>query len=131
VPYVNHSRVTKWTLAEIADMLATDDAFMEKAIVNLHNRQTELEKQVRDTYVDNERGLQVADAKVFSAFAEKILRESKEGKVFGTILSHNEKKFARRPWHRAKTPIPTICKYRRQVLSMIEAQAKRRMNALQ
>jgi hypothetical protein len=117
MPYVNYKKQTPWTAEQIAYMLATDDAWLERAIVALHDRQIELEKMTRTTYVKNEVGLQVADAILFSKFAEKI----KSGKH----LSETEKKMARRPWSRPKTPIPTICKYRHQVLQMIEAAARK------
>lgn len=118
MPYVNYKRKTTITTETIAHLLATDDSWLERAIVVLHDRQTELERQARETLaIRNEIGLQRADALLFSAYAEKI----KSGKH----LSETEKRMARRPWHRPKFPIPTICKYRHQILDIIEAKARR------
>lgn len=127
MPYVNHNKVTAWTTEQVAYMLATDDRWLERAIVALHRRQTDLEQRVRETFNKNEIGLQVADARLFSAYAEKIQRLASEGREIGTCLSETEKREARRPWARPRIPIPTICKYRQQVLDMIEANAKAKM----
>jgi len=122
--YIDYSRVTTITLSEISERLATDDKWLETAIVRLHARQTELEKLTRTTYDLNEVGLQQADAKLFSTFADKIARRIAAGMKLGECLSEFDKAQARRPWNRPHTPIPTICKYRRQVLDMIEKSAK-------
>lgn len=114
------------TIDEISYLLATDDAWLEKAIVALHHRQTDLEKQTRATYIDNEVGMQVADALTFSRFAEKIKKARNCGSNWGECLSEVEKRYARRPWHRGKTPKPTICKYRVQIWKMIEAKGGNR-----
>lgn len=118
MPYVNYKRLTTITLDQIAHMLATDDVWLERCIVKLHDRQTELERQARETLaIKNDIGLQRADALLFSKFAEQLKR--------GVPLNEVQKRQARRPWNRPKTPIPTICKYRRQVLEMIENAARR------
>lgn len=118
MPYVNYRRLTTITLDQVSHMLATDDDWLERAIVKLHDRQTDLERQARETLaIKNEIGLQRADALLFSKYAEQLKR--------GTHLSDAQKRTARRPWNRPKTPIPTICKYRRQVLEMIENAARR------
>jgi hypothetical protein len=110
------------TVDDINYLLATDDVWLEQAIVALHHRQTDLEKLTRATYVENEVGMQIADAKHFSRFAEKIKRLRREqNRPWGECLSDVEKRYARRPWHRGKTPKPTICKYRVQVWKMVEA----------
>ncbi len=109
----------KITVDEVNYLLATNDAMLEKAIVALHHRQTDLEKQTRSTYIENEVGLQVADARDFSRLATKIINSRRHGMVWGECLTDLEKRFARRPWHRGKTPKPTICKYRVQVWKMI------------
>ena len=62
----------KWTADQVAYKLATDDKWLELAIVRLHERQTELEKQTKSTYIKNDVGLQVADARDFSLFAKQI-----------------------------------------------------------
>lgn len=127
MPYVNYKRVTKITLEEISEFLATDDRWLERAIVVLHDRQTEVERRVRETFNKNDLGLQVADARDFSRFAEQIKREVAAGKALGTCLTESQKRHARRPWHRSKVPQPTICKYRRQILDIIEASAKAKL----
>ncbi len=124
MPYVNYNKVTPWTAEQVSYMLATNDEWLERAIVALHDRQTELERQARETLaIKNEIGLQRADALLFSKYAEKIKR--------GAHLTETEKREARRPWHRPRKPIPTICKYRVQVLDMIESAARKKIQGRQ
>lgn len=102
-------------------MLATSDSWLEKAIVALYQRQVELEKLTSSTVYLNDEGLQQGDAKLFTRFALKLLS--------GSHLSEDEIAQARRPWHRPRVAIPTICKYRKQVLDIIESRAKSMLEA--
>jgi hypothetical protein len=117
--YVNYNKVTDWTKDKILYMLSTNDAWVEQAIIMLYKRQTEDEKMVDVTVYDNDNGFQVADCREFGRYARKLLA--------GGHLSQMELASARRPWHRGKTPIPTIAKYRGQILEMIEANAKAKL----
>jgi hypothetical protein len=119
--YVNYNKVTDWTEASVSLMLATNDAWLEKAIVALYLRQVELEKQGAVTIDKNDEGLQQADARLFTRFARKLMS--------GAHLNAYELAQARRPWHRPRVPIPTICKYRKQILDIIESRAKTMMEA--
>lgn len=114
-------RYTKFTLKQVAHLLATDDLFTEKALVALWRRQVEIERKVHETFYLNDRGFQVADARLFSRLAEKVLA--------GQHLSEEDLREVRRPWARPRIPIPTICKYRRQVLQILEENARRRAEA--
>ena len=117
--YVNYNKVTDWTKAKILDMLSTNDAWVEMALVALYKRQTEIEKQTGETYIKNTVGFQVADAREFGAYARQILS--------GTRLTPDQMRNCRRPWKRGTVPVPTIAKYRGQLLEMIEAKAKAKM----
>ena len=121
--YVNHNKVTDWTKERILDKLATNDSWVELAIVALFNLQTSLEKQTGETYIKNTVGFQVADAREFGEYARKI--------IAGGHMTADELRSARRPWLRGKVAIPTIAKYRGQLLAIIEAKAKARMLAAQ
>ena len=122
--YVNHNKLTKWTKASILDMLTVNDAWVEMALVALYKRQTSPEKAVLATlYEKNEKGFQVADARDFSLYAMKIMR--------GEHLNADELRNCRRPWKRGRVAIPTIAKYRGQILDMIESKAREKMLAAQ
>lgn len=103
---------TDWTEYTVANMLATDDAWMKRALVMLYHRQLEIEKFTTTIHL-NDVGFQVADAVEFSALARKI--------IAGQDLSTAEISSVRKPWNRGVFPQPRICKYRKQVLSMIRA----------
>ncbi len=126
--YINYRKVTRFTESIVSTLLATDDVWLERAIVALHSRQVELEKLARTTINLNEVGFQQADAKMFSKFAEIINRKLAEGIPLGKCLDENRKRYARRPWCRPRTPIPTICKYRKQILDLIEENARKRLS---
>jgi hypothetical protein len=99
--------------------------WLERAIERLFDLQTEREQQrPGTTIVDNEVGLQQADAKLFTEYALKIKRERKNGKHYGECLNEMQKRIARRPWRRPRRPIPTICKYRVQVWQMLNEAAR-------
>ena len=117
--YINYNKVTDWTKAKILDMLSTNDKWVEMAIVALYKRQTEVEKQTGETYVKNAVGFQVADAREFGKYARVI--------IDGGHLSADELRNCRRPWLRGTVAVPTIAKYRGQLLDMIEANAKAKM----
>ena len=114
--YVNYNKLTDWTPEKVLFMLETSDAWVENSIVALYKRQTELERAAGCTIDDNDKGMQQADAKLFGQFARQIMS--------GTHLSAAQLTEARRPWHRGKTPVITIGKYRKQIVHMIEAKAK-------
>jgi hypothetical protein len=119
--YRDKNKVTTLTIADVVSMLETNDAFVEASIVALYKRQTELEQRVSETFNKNDIGMQVADARLFSRLARKLLNNER--------LTQDELREVRRPWHRAKVAQATICKYRKQILQMIEEAAKARMRA--
>jgi hypothetical protein len=127
--YVNYKKRTDYTEEQIAFMLATDDKWLEIAIVRLHERQITLEREAKTTIDKNEIGLQQADAKLFSQYAEQIRKRSTNGTPIGNCLNELQKRIARRPWRRPRVAIPTICKYRRQVLDMLEESARRQQES--
>lgn len=129
--YVNYNRVTNITLDEIAHNLATNDAWLERAILVLHARQTRLEQTAHETLaIKNEVGFQRADALLFSRYAEYIKTQQRDGRSIGSCLTKEQKLQARRPWHRAKVAQPVICKYRKQILDEIERAAKAKLEKL-
>jgi hypothetical protein len=119
--FVNYNKVTDWTEAKVLLMLSTDDRWVERALVMLYRRQTEYEKQKDTTRVKNTIGFQRGDDETMSPLARKI--------EAGGKLSEMELAYVRRPWHRGATPIPTIAKYRGQIVDMLEAAAKAKMTA--
>lgn len=119
--YVNYNKVTDWTPEKVLFMLETSDAWVENCIVALYKRQTQLEQAAGVTIDDNERGMQQADAKLFGQYARQIMG--------GSHLSSEQLNEARRPWHRGKTPVITVGKYRKQIVRMIEAKAKLALTA--
>ena len=119
--YVNYNKLTDWTPDKILFMLETSDAWVENSIIALYKRQTELERAAGCTIDDNDRGMQQADAKLFGQYARQIMN--------GQHLSAEQLAEARRPWHRGKTPVITIGKYRKQLVRMIEAKAKAAIEA--
>jgi hypothetical protein len=117
--YVNYNKVTDWTEAKVLHMLETSDTWVERALVMLYQRQTQHEQKSDATRERNTIGFQRADVENFSPLARKVLA--------GEKLSDRELAYCRRPWHRGRTPIPTIAKYRGQIVDMIEAKAKARI----
>lgn len=117
--YINYVKVSDWTKHSVRVMLETNDAWTEKAIVALYNRQTRLEQQHGTTRDLNRVGFQVADSEDFGKFARKILS--------GNRLSESELAYCRRPWGRgADKTMPTIAKYRGQILDMIDSALARK-----
>jgi hypothetical protein len=118
MPYVNYNKVTDWSKEKILEKLATDDNWVERALVALYKRQVsqEISGDYGVTVYENERGFQVADALEFTEYARQLLR--------GEHLNRTQLASCRRPWHRGKRAIPTIAKYRGQLLDMIEKSAK-------
>jgi hypothetical protein len=117
--YVNYNKVTDYTPESVLCLLETDDSFVERAIVALYKRQTQLEQASGCTIDDNERGMQQADAKLFGQYARQIMS--------GQHLSVSQLAEARRPWHRGARPVITVGKYRKQLVRMLEAAAKARL----
>jgi hypothetical protein len=128
--YVNYNKVTSYTKEQILELLSTNDVWVERALVVLYKRQTELEQRAKATLaIENERGFQVADALWFSRFAERIIARAQQGIAEGQRLTREELAYTRRPWARGKRVIPAIAKYRGQILAIIEANAKAQLNA--
>jgi len=119
--YVNYNKVTTWTKEQILYCLETDDRWVERALVMLFKRQTEIEQRVGETFDDNDRGLQWADVWKFSEFAKRILA--------GGHLTASELRYCRRPWCRGRVPVITIGKYRGQILDMIESAVRLKLEA--
>ena len=59
-----------WTVDEVREMLKTNQSWMERATVVLHDRQTTSEQATRDTRYLNMKGFNSADAKRMSKNAE-------------------------------------------------------------
>lgn len=112
----------------ILDKLATDNKWVERALLVLTERQVPIERQIKATVFHNEKGFQPADARYFTIFAERIRAKMAEGVPEGECLSEGQIAYCRRPWHRGRRPIPTIGKYRGQLLKIIEAKAKARIS---
>ena len=55
-------------------LLVLNNVALERAIVLIHDRQTEIEKQSCNTIERNKVGFTAFDAEIFSSFAEQILR---------------------------------------------------------
>jgi hypothetical protein len=62
-----------WTKDQVAALLETNDAAVERALVTLYACQTNHEQDVRATKHDNFRGFMPMDARKFSSFAEQVL----------------------------------------------------------
>jgi hypothetical protein len=120
--YVDHSKLTTWTPANVLLALETSDTFVERCIMLLHSHQTELERLARVTINDNESGLQQADAKCFSLLAEKLKR--------GDHLNDVDLEECRIPWKRGLTPVIRIGKYRKQLVRIFESQARMALEAV-
>ena len=64
----------RWTEQEIVDLLARNDAAVERAIIVLYRRQTSDEQVSQTTREHNARGFSAFDAKFMSSLAEWILK---------------------------------------------------------
>jgi hypothetical protein len=65
---------TVWNKQSISDLLMRNDLACERAILKLYRRQTNVEKSVGHTMEHNSVGFSGVDSKIFSSFAEQILR---------------------------------------------------------
>jgi len=115
--YVNYRKLTDWTPEKVLHQLETNDTWLEKALLALHARQTELERASGCTIDDNERGLQQADARLFGQYARQLMA--------GRRLNGEQLQQCRKLWHRGSTPVIRIGKYRKQLVQMIEDKAHR------
>jgi len=106
-------KLTDWTPEKVLFHLETSDQWLERAILVLYARQTELEKLSGCTIDDNDRGMQQADAKLFGEYARKLLS--------GSRLNADEISECRKPWCRGRVPVIRIGKYRKQIVKIIEA----------
>jgi len=119
--YVDHSKLTTWTPANVLYALETSDTFVERCIMLLHGRQTEIERLARVTINDNDSGMQQADALCFSLLAEKLKR--------GEHLNDVDLVECRIPWKRGLVPVIRIGKYRKQLVRIFEMQARMALEA--
>jgi hypothetical protein len=122
--FVNYNKLTDYTKDDILHLLSTDNKWVEIALVRLYERQLAVEKAAETTVAKNHVGFQVADAKQFTEFARNVMMRAQRGVPAGQRLTDYELSECRRPWHRGKYPVPTIAKYRGQILDMIETRAK-------
>ena len=118
--YVDHSKLTTWRAVTVLAELEINNSFVERCLLLLHSRQTELEKLARVTINDNESGMQQADALCFSLYAEKLKR--------GEHLSDVELQDCRIPWKRGRVPVIRIGKYRKQLVRILESEARAQMS---
>ncbi len=132
MPYVNYNKVTKWTREMILEKLATDDAWVERAILVLTERQVAVEQRtdVLQSVQPNKIGFQPADARWFTKFAISIRTNAANGVPEGSRLSKTQLAYCRRPWNRGSVPIPAIGKYRGQILDIIESKARARLRSI-
>ena len=114
--FVNYNKLTTWTPENVLELLESSDLFIERCILLLHERQTEIEKLARVTIQDNEKGLQQADALCFSLLAEKLSH--------GEHLNEVDLAETKVLWHRGRVPVIRIGKYRKQIVRIFEVQAK-------
>jgi hypothetical protein len=63
----------RYTVEYIRHKIATDQAWMERAVIAIYNKQTSGEKQMRRTVHKNYVGFSAPDAKFFSYVATWIL----------------------------------------------------------
>jgi hypothetical protein len=113
-----------YTEAEIRENLATKPAWVERALVRLYERQTADEKQRGATVNLNFRGFQPMDAKLFSSFARQILKgytlSPKQLACCGVKTPALPAGSRVKYWKGA----PAICKYAKQLMKVIEEDAK-------
>ena len=72
----------KWSKEEISKRLATDDAFMCRALLQLYDRQTMIEQDAKQTGVVNNIGFNKPDAYSLSYHAAFIQKRRKCGARF-------------------------------------------------
>lgn len=96
--------------AYISNLLVTNDKAVARALVALHNRQTDEEKSIETTVERNFCGFTPADARMGSSMALFYLK-------FGR-LSEKQIAYWRKP--NAKG-IPRICKYSGQLLKIAQS----------
>lgn len=130
--YVNYNKVTMWTRDMIMQRMIEDPKWREQALLTLLQRQTDLEKEAKDTLrIKNAEGFQRADAYWFTIFAQRVQKRATENVPAGQRLTETETNYVMRPWKRGKRTIPAICKYRGQILDMIESKAREAMQRAQ
>ncbi len=72
----------------IREQLATNDNWVQRGLIAIWNKQTEDEKQVKDTKHSNGVGFNGRDAEFLSSLAERL--------SFQGMLSQNQMKYARK-----------------------------------
>lgn len=71
---MNHEKV--WTLPEVKDLLGRNDEMVKRSLVQIYNKQTELEQARYETREKNNVGFNGVDAEFGTAMALRV----KEGK---------------------------------------------------
>lgn len=99
--------------------LVEDARWRERALLAIYDRQLAYEKKVEQTVYHNDIGFQPADARAFSDIAVKMKQRNL---AEGERLTDRETAYIMRPW--GKKRIPTLAKYRGQILELIERKAK-------
>lgn len=82
-------------IAQIRKLIEQRNDAVEKAVLCIHDRQTESEKSIRATTDHNGRGFGAFDAEILSSFAEQI-RANKWNRPKGQRLSVKQMEIARR-----------------------------------
>lgn len=104
----------------IRDLLQTNDLAVERALLALYERQTEVEKRVNHSTHLNMRGFNQGDAPDMSSMAKQILN--------GRHLDARQLEWLRAPQHRYRS---RIGKYWRQLLEIAREREARRQAAEQ
>ena len=112
-----------YTEAEIRRNLETNTAWVKRALVRLYERQTEYEQRSEHTVNLNMRGFQPCDARMFTSFAKQVLKGynlSPKQLAYCGIRDARMPNLRLRYWKGA----PAICKYAKQLLTVIEEDRK-------
>jgi hypothetical protein len=113
-----------YTEAEIRENLSTNPKWVERALIRLYERQTADEQRSEHTVNLNFKGFQPVDAKLFSSFAKQILKgyslSPKQLACCGVKTPALPAGYRLRFWRGA----PAIAKYAKQLLKVIEEDAK-------
>jgi hypothetical protein len=118
------------TEADIRRNLETNPKWVERALIRLFERQTSYERAAERTHNLNMRGFQPCDAFMFSRFA-KYLTERPGRSLSPKQLAYCGVRDSRMPNLRLRMwrGAPAICKYAKQLLDIIEEDAKTKADA--
>lgn len=115
----------RYTEAEIRAKLASDSKWVERALLRLYERQTTTEQNAEQTINHNLMGFQPCDARMFTSFAKWIKMgrklSPKQLAYTGCIEPGYNSTLRRRMWRNE----PAIAKYARQLLIVMEEDAKK------